>query len=1107
MNIDKLSQNFNLEFEEKSKQALPSPTTEVVKVTPPISSHVSPHRIQQYKSSSHCIKLAHQHYQLTQKIYHCLTVQSEQVPLKLYQSIISLWTKKIESPDETLYLKMQALYRSAINQVYQALNQETSFSEEMLQDITDAFMYGSLQMNGSAFIINTKSVNYNNHRTFSQLSHGLKNVLDKITKIKENAIDLSIFDEEIKYLNEMIFQYAFNKEMQTEELRNSLIHKAQKLRDQLLETVAQSTKDLFFIQKEIGDLNSNIALLKQNNLKDLQKHCNRSVSLIQKFLVKNLNLVKHPTNFITTTIPSTKKTLFEDQLLLSLLDEGQGHYSLELDLHMITALEKRIKTTELDLTELLKHLKNIDYGKIQSYILNLYKKENRRQSKLNIAMNWMKSNTPNHFLESVLKEIHLLQPSQISCDKLWNYYFFLENFIFDNAASAARNKIMEHFKAHFSSDTIEARLQAIEVSKKFIEEWKKIQTEIEEFNLFVNKLFIDLDSTEADLKEEKEYVHKFDNIISIINEMIHCHPSLNEFKGCIILIKGLQENIENNFTRRKHPSKINELIDQMQSILLDTRAILHSSIDKWKESKPIVAEISLPNLLLIKKTLNQKIEVRTFAQALTVLSDKGLGVWQKTVETKPNLFRFTNFDLKKGQKRQEWEPVSYPSIFAHLMRILDRFPSESLSFYGREDNETTDPAVLEFLTSIDKFLGCYRIDIEDEILALKKFPKTEPVSPIRRYRSYHEDIETTKPHTFFVLKELLEKGEWHPKHLEEVIESKDSKRCFDSLIGAVIGFACLKKYGITYIKEIEVLKSAINKLIVFLDTEVVSAIKKQYDVLLASELVDVTECDETGNIRRKSCVVNSKNGRHFLDARDIVTIKQPDFAAGVLQYPSGAKTREEYLDLLMGFTTKISFQPPSFLTSLFQSIALNVPSEDVVKDELYPLKPVIIFKDTQVDILRLESFSYDHNVIFSLEAHSKMDFSDKEKVGHIVRDVLKAFKYDNELVQNLLKVSTQAMMGGLSYRLFELFNNVNLGLSTKGAGINIDITSSEALNELFINYHTIFTLVDFKDNTKIGYLKGEREIRINRDELRKGGSEGAVIKDYISPWDNPKYRT
>lgn len=113
-------------------------------------------------------------------------------------------------------------------------------------------------------------------------------------------------------------------------------------------------------------------------------------------------------------------------------------------------------------------------------------------------------------------------------------------------------------------------------------------------------------------------------------------------------------------------------------------------------------------------------------------------------------------------------------------------------------------------------------------------------------------------------------------------------------------------------------------------------------------------------------------------------------------------------------------------------------------------------------------------------------------------------------VENLLKISNQAMVGGLTVNCYRKFNNMDLGfmVSASKSGLYIDGSLINGFldcpTDYDVNYTVILPIYQIDADKYVAYIKLRRNIKVSRDALCRNSAKGAIITDYYSLCDQEK---
>lgn len=280
--------------------------------------------------------------------------------------------------------------------------------------------------------------------------------------------------------------------------------------------------------------------------------------------------------------------------------------------------------------------------------------------------------------------------------------------------------------------------------------------------------------------------------------------------------------------------------------------------------------------------------------------------------------------------------------------------------------------------------------------------------------------------------------------------------------------------------------------------QVLDAMKKTDRALLKPEdIVEVEERDELGGHYKVRCQVQYMNGRKYLSPIDRIPITQPQFKIGLRNYPSITGCLEGYNLALLRCVQMCEEQPSSYITGLLNSPDLNVPSG--IDIESGSSDPLIVYKSYQ-DILRLQQFTFNDRILFNQESLKKMKGTPESKIKQLYQIALEAFENDAILVQNLYKISTQAMMAGITARIHQKFWNDKLGILVSGGGISVNVRFyiKDKEERLQLQYTTLYKILDINSEKTLKQIKGVREIMLSAENLRKGHADQAIVRDFTT---------
>lgn len=1065
----------------------------------------------------HSIKLATQEYEITRHFYRSLSF-SETSQFTLCGTMEKLWGKikhNNKSKILSFFVKLQQLYQTALSKLHQAVDHETYLTKETFEDYLKAYNLGvNIILNVPfSFTYPKKTETYEVWEQTRKTSSVFGDQVRKVEKLISESLPISAIDENLKNYKEKLFHYTFFKDMQNENCREELIQQANLYRDQLNTTIVHNARDLFFIRKEVGDLKQHLLLLESKQLKDLKKHCSQIVTVAKNFFIDGAKYFLRDSNFITQTMTNSKKTIVEEKMFLSMSTHKKHHYSVKLNLTISKSLTDKIKELEIKLNELLKKLKKLDNLEIQNSIYYQYRSEKVAARKTKLVIDLIKNDSPSSYLETILNEINTSTPDKISCNRLWDYYSFFSFFKSNRSVLNAMENLMKYFKAHYSPEVISIRSSIVENKASLIDFWKSLKPDALKLRSVILETSQSLDLLESDFDELKVYINEYVELVNKSNECFYCYTfSKNKFDDLLNSIKKYILNIPSE-------ESLKILFDENAEVVKNIFYLMSSSLKEIikffenltvlseKEIESIDSEMDITQLVSSKKIIDQNIQIRTFAKALAIFKEKNWPIWRKLIETGSTYYKYENIDVNDFiQNNSDKEYVNYHTALENLVEFLDLFSHEELNFYRKKIHERNDVAAIELLTAIFKIIENYAVTATNDEFILKRIDSSK-AELLQRFRSYSEANEKPFPAELGIIKQLLQCGEWHPKNLDEVIGSNDLERRFEYLLGGVISFVYLKISDSLTLDDSKVLKNAIRVLRTNLcENKIIADIN-------ANDQIDIVEKDETENVYKRNCKLSKINGVYFLEPVKSTPLNLYNSSFYLPRYPSSAKTNEEYKRLVNNYRNELLPQPSSYLAGLLNSVILNIPSEIVVSNMLFASKSLTIFRDSEKDILRIKHFILNGKILFTNKEHSQLKCSEEEKIKMLGSYVFQAFHWDQELVQNILKISNQAVVSGISTRLLERFNNINLEISTTASGIHVEVnTPLEDVNNDFVpdltkgiilKYSTIYKVEYIKTKEHIQYLKGERTIKLKKEHLRKGNSEGAEIMDSISLWDSP----
>lgn len=296
---------------------------------------------------------------------------------------------------------------------------------------------------------------------------------------------------------------------------------------------------------------------------------------------------------------------------------------------------------------------------------------------------------------------------------------------------------------------------------------------------------------------------------------------------------------------------------------------------------------------------------------------------------------------------------------------------------------------------------------------------------------------------------------------------------------------------------------------------------KNIDEALTNPLekpIEITEQDELGGSYKTKCQTMYKHGKKYLKPINQVVVKSPRSLTSE-NYPSKVSTSEAYITLFKRCHEQKEKFSGSLVDHLLNSPALNVPSD--LEIETRSGEQITISNASFVDIPRLLSFTVNGVVVFDKEYLLNKRKTQEVDISHLYKKCLKALDNDVKLADNLFKLSTQAVVAGLTVGLTQKLTNNYLGIHLSGGGLSIEVEKQMSEKELkdaglnvlsseypilklrYIVNYTLCKLTEDGEKEVLKYIKGIREIFIARDWLRQGIGKESIIFDSMIPLDSP----
>ncbi|MFN4173649.1 MAG: hypothetical protein ACK4HV_00895 [Parachlamydiaceae bacterium] len=199
--------------------------------------------------------------------------------------------------------------------------------------------------------------------------------------------------------------------------------------------------------------------------------------------------------------------------------------------------------------------------------------------------------------------------------------------------------------------------------------------------------------------------------------------------------------------------------------------------------------------------------------------------------------------------------------------------------------------------------------------------------------------------------------------------------------------------------------------------------------------------------------------------------------------PAAAIGYEPYRARLNESASKVIVLKASVINDLWSSVSLNFPSEIEFEGMRVPEQ---IYRDLpRIQHLVLDGF---------------LQYSNQPKLNPTCEarlSVLKPLAPSREALFRLATLLTQASLDHLFLQINDYFTNLNLGYSiTHHPFSTIYIRSSP----LSIRICRLFKLISIDNLETIGYVKGERVYKLEKEELKKGVAVQSQVYDQISPF-------
>lgn len=287
-------------------------------------------------------------------------------------------------------------------------------------------------------------------------------------------------------------------------------------------------------------------------------------------------------------------------------------------------------------------------------------------------------------------------------------------------------------------------------------------------------------------------------------------------------------------------------------------------------------------------------------------------------------------------------------------------------------------------------------------------------------------------------------------------------------------------------------------------TEAVSILEEQLKSEVLHDFVFIERSD-LGQLQGIFCDGRFKNGEfYFLPLRKTWMIDPPSLIDALEGYPSQTRSIEEYHKCLHGFRGDVENLPDTVVSDLLHSPALNIPGDIEIERE--NSNPIIIRSQSATDLLRLDRLTINGKIICDDTILKKLgNLSEPARIAAIYLDCLHALDNDAKLVENIVKLFTQAVMARITLRLSQKLTNLNLGVFVSAPKLlYVDIfTKHGDGKQIKITYTAIFNIKLIAQNQIIKQISGTREIIVSKANLKSGSAEMAFVQDSCFPLNIP----